>query len=89
MTCADGPERIAEEWWQPEGSGAVDAIGDYYRVEDEDGRRSWLFRANRRSGPPPRRERHHRSGHAIIAQIIEEDAAAAFLFGHVDQVAVR
>jgi protein ImuB len=42
---ADGPERIAEEWWRPEGSGAVDAIRDYYRVEDEEGRRFWLFRA--------------------------------------------
>ena len=42
---ADGPERIAEEWWWSEGSGAVDAIRDYYRVEDEEGRRFWLFRA--------------------------------------------
>ena len=42
---ADGPERIADEWWQPEGSGAADAIRDYYRVEDEEGRRFWLFRA--------------------------------------------
>ena len=45
VTRADGPERIAEEWWRPEGSGAVDAIRDYYRVEDEEGRRFWLFRA--------------------------------------------
>jgi protein ImuB len=45
VTRADGPERIAEEWWRPEGSGAVDAIRDYYRVEDEVGRRFWLFRA--------------------------------------------
>ena len=42
---ADGPERIAQEWWRPEGSGAADAIRDYYRVEDEEGRRFWLFRA--------------------------------------------
>jgi protein ImuB len=42
---ADGPERIADEWWQPEGSSEVDAIRDYYRVEDEEGRRFWLFRA--------------------------------------------
>jgi protein ImuB len=45
VTRADGPERIAEEWWQPEGSSADDAIRDYYRVEDEEGRRFWLFRA--------------------------------------------
>jgi protein ImuB len=38
---ADGPERIAEEWWRAEASGAV---RDYYRVEDEEGRRFWLFR---------------------------------------------
>jgi protein ImuB len=47
---ADGPERIAEEWWRPEGSGAIDAIRDYYRVEDEDGRRFWLFRAGLHGG---------------------------------------
>jgi protein ImuB len=41
---ADGPERIADEWWRPEGSAAIDAIRDYYRVEDEEGRRFWLFR---------------------------------------------
>jgi protein ImuB len=45
VTFADGPERIADEWWQPEGSAAVDAIRDYYRVEDDEGRRFWLFRA--------------------------------------------
>jgi protein ImuB len=42
---ADGPERIADEWWRPEGSGAMDAIRDYYRIEDEEGRRFWLFRS--------------------------------------------
>jgi protein ImuB len=47
---ADGPERIAEEWWQPEASGDVDAIRDYYRVEDEEGRRFWLFRAGLHGG---------------------------------------
>jgi protein ImuB len=52
---ADGPERIAEEWWTEDGSAAVDAIRDYYRVEDEDGRRFWLFRTGlAQSDPPPR-----------------------------------
>ena len=38
---ADGPERIAPEWWRtPEGA----ATRDYYRVEDEHGRRFWLYR---------------------------------------------
>jgi protein ImuB len=45
VTFSNGPERIADEWWQPGGSRDVDAIRDYYRVEDEDGRRFWLFRA--------------------------------------------
>jgi protein ImuB len=42
---ADGPERVAEEWWTADASGDVDALRDYYRVEDEEGRRFWLFRA--------------------------------------------
>jgi protein ImuB len=50
VTRADGPERIADEWWRPEAAGEVDAIRDYYRVEDEDGRRFWLFRAGLHGG---------------------------------------
>jgi protein ImuB len=46
VTQADGPERVAEEWWQPgEEVDRDDTIRDYYRVEDEEGRRFWLFRA--------------------------------------------
>lgn len=38
---AEGPERIAAEWWR-----APDApTRDYYRVEDETGGRFWLYRA--------------------------------------------
>ena len=38
---AEGPERIAPEWWREE----TDApTRDYYRVEDADGRRYWLYR---------------------------------------------
>jgi protein ImuB len=38
---AEGPERIAPEWWLE----AQDApTRDYFRVEDEAGRRYWLFR---------------------------------------------
>jgi protein ImuB len=37
---ADGPERIAPEWWREDA-----APRDYYRVEDAEGRRYWLFRA--------------------------------------------
>lgn len=39
---AQGPERIAAEWWrQPSGP---EPTRDYYLVEDEAGRRYWLFR---------------------------------------------
>jgi protein ImuB len=39
---ADGPERIAGEWWRREGEAA--AVRDYFAVEDEVGQRFWLFR---------------------------------------------
>jgi protein ImuB len=55
VTRADGPERIAEEWWRPGGSGDPDALRDYYRVEDEEGRRFWLFRAGFHGGDRPPR----------------------------------
>lgn len=46
---ADGPERIAPEWWTwlPPATGrrrAPPRTRDYYRVEDSEGRRYWLFR---------------------------------------------
>lgn len=37
---ADGPERIEQEWWLQDG-----LHRDYYQVEDEEGKRYWLFRA--------------------------------------------
>jgi protein ImuB len=36
---ADGPERIAAEWWREDAEPR-----DYYRAEDENGRRFWLYR---------------------------------------------
>jgi protein ImuB len=41
---AEGPERIAPEWWR-ELREMRGKPRDYYRIEDEDGRRYWLFRA--------------------------------------------
>lgn len=43
---AEGPERIAQEWWRlaPEQT-STGAVRDYYRIEDEAGGRFWLFRA--------------------------------------------
>lgn len=43
VTRAQGPERIAPEWWHDQGAAA--AVRDYYRIEDEAGRRFWVFRA--------------------------------------------
>jgi len=40
---AEGPERIAPEWWHDHGAAA--AVCDYYRIEDDAGRRFWVFRA--------------------------------------------
>lgn len=37
---AEGPERIAHEWWKSEAG----LTRDYYRVEDARGRRYWIFR---------------------------------------------
>jgi protein ImuB len=38
---AEGPERLSTEWWRASGG---ERTRDYYRVEDEDGRRYWLYR---------------------------------------------
>ncbi|HTK79268.1 MAG TPA: DNA polymerase Y family protein [Rhizomicrobium sp.] len=40
VTNAEGPERIRPEWWRDPDS----KTRDYYTVEDEDGRRFWLYR---------------------------------------------
>lgn len=53
---AQGPERIAPPWWQ-DGRAGRGEVRDYYRVEDEAGRRFWLYRdglygETRRDGPP-------------------------------------
>jgi protein ImuB len=37
----EGPERISPEWWRERSS---TRLRDYYRVEDEDGRRYWIYR---------------------------------------------
>jgi protein ImuB len=42
VRSADGPERVRGEWWRADAE--ADSLRDYYRVEDEDGRRFWLFR---------------------------------------------
>ncbi|WP_370539071.1 DNA polymerase Y family protein [Aureimonas sp. AU22] len=44
----EGPERIAPEWWL----GDAGAERDYFRVEDEAGRRYWLFRQGAGASAP-------------------------------------
>jgi protein ImuB len=53
VRAAEGPERIAPEWWLP---GEEDGeIRDYYRVEDSEGRRYWLYRSGLyQAAPAPR-----------------------------------
>jgi len=41
VTRAEGPERIAMEWWKNQ---SPQPTRDYFRVEDEAGRRFWLYR---------------------------------------------
>ena len=48
---AEGPERLEPEWARH----PVDlCVRDYYRLEDEAGRRYWVFRQGRYDAPPPR-----------------------------------
>jgi protein ImuB len=50
---AEGPERIAPEWWREKGGAR---LRDYYRIEDSSGRRFWIYRrgiaGDGRGGPP-------------------------------------
>ncbi len=46
VCAAEGPERIAAEWWRDDPAWH-DGARDYWRVEDEAGRRYWLCRAGR------------------------------------------
>ena len=49
----EGPERIAPEWWRERSTAR---LRDYYRVEDQAGRRYWIYRegliGDGRGGPP-------------------------------------
>ena len=44
---ANGPERIASEWWLVED---YYKTRDYFRIEDSDGRRYWLFKERMKQG---------------------------------------
>ncbi len=55
---AEGPERIGPEWWLADGGHGAEALSrirDYYRVEDNDGLRFWIYREGYfRPDRPPR-----------------------------------
>ncbi len=55
IVAADGPERIAPEWWTPAGLAAGlherARTRDYWRIEDSTGRRLWLYREGLYSAP--------------------------------------
>ena len=60
---ADGPERIFGEWWRCEAE--THAVRDYFRVEDEQGERFWIYRAG--DGEDPGTGNHRWFLHGIFA----------------------
>lgn len=58
VVAAEGPERIAPEWWLQDGGHDPECqsrVRDYYRVEDEQGHRLWIYREGLyRPDVPPR-----------------------------------
>jgi len=57
VALADGPERISPEWWHKDPAELFNGqahLRDYYRIEDTEGRRFWVFRVGLyRSERPP------------------------------------
>ncbi len=51
VRAATGPERIGAEWWRGTAPPDHDRLRDYYRVEDQQGGRFWVFRVGL-EGPP-------------------------------------
>ena len=51
VRAASGPERIGAEWWRSTTAPDPDRLRDYYRVEDQQGGRFWVFRVGL-EGPP-------------------------------------
>jgi protein ImuB len=60
---ADGPERIFGEWWQRDSE--MEAVRDYFVVEDESGERLWVFRSG--DGIDPATGSHRWFMHGIFA----------------------
>jgi protein ImuB len=49
VTRAEGPERIAMEWWRHQDA---QPTRDYHRIEDAEGHRFWIFRIPRGDDSP-------------------------------------
>ncbi|PVE50218.1 nucleotidyltransferase [Agrobacterium tumefaciens] len=60
---ADGPERIFGEWWQRDAE--MEAVRDYFVIEDESGERLWVFRSG--DGIDPETGSHRWFCHGIFA----------------------
>jgi protein ImuB len=55
---ASGPERLAPDWWRrPSSRDRPAVVRDYYRLEDEDGGRYWVFREGLYGAPPDLQDR--------------------------------
>jgi len=63
VKCADGPERIFGEWWQRDAE--MEAVRDYFVIEDDSGERLWIFRAG--DGVDPETGDHRWFCHGIFA----------------------
>ncbi len=59
---ADGPERIFGEWWTRDAE--LEAVRDYFQVEDEGGERFWLYRAG--DGEDPQTGSHRWFLHGLF-----------------------
>ncbi len=51
VAAIEGPERIGPDWWR-QGQGKDAQTRDYFRAEDTDGRRFWLYREGLYSDAP-------------------------------------
>ncbi|WP_172746697.1 DNA polymerase Y family protein [Neorhizobium sp. T25_13] len=60
---ADGPERIFGEWWRRDAE--MEAVRDYFVIEDEAGERLWVFRSG--DGIDPDTGSHRWFCHGIFA----------------------
>ncbi|WJH38695.1 DNA polymerase Y family protein (plasmid) [Aliirhizobium terrae] len=60
---ADGPERVFGEWWRRPNE--LEAVRDYFVIENDDGERFWIFRSG--DGVDPETGSHKWFMHGIFA----------------------